>query len=394
MERCIFCPNELDKYTALEHILPNALGGRKTTRKAICSDCNNKFGSSIDKSLTSQVEIIRNLLQLQSGSGKKPPMLRNIQSGENTVHFRNDGTPELVDKPFTEEPQDDGTTVVSVKARSEEELRKVIPHIAAKFGLSIEEVKDRIEASNASVISQPIDRVHHRIVFGGEEALRSITKSCLVLWSSLVGSEELRSSAYDDAREFVITGNAHFNDSRIQLDSRHLPIEEGLTSQFGDIFNLLYLRSNSAGRLVGHFTMFNAVSWQIILADSGAVPDLCIGLVSNPFRPEDWSDAIANELEIDFDWLNSPTFNDFQRAQERLNTIIGLYVERARSSEISRIVDGVCNRRGLSEDDPIPSEILDEMVNEISDQSAHFALRLRHERPLTPSEIRAILTRE
>src|SRR3954454_10963210 len=48
---CIFCDNELTPNTKAEHILLNALGGRKTTRRVICSDCNERFGQTIDKSL-------------------------------------------------------------------------------------------------------------------------------------------------------------------------------------------------------------------------------------------------------------------------------------------------------------------------------------------------------
>ena len=93
MVRCIFCLNELTDNTQPEHILPNALDGRKTTRRVISSDCDNVFGGSIDKCLTSQVKIIRNLLQLESGTGEAAPMLRNVQSGTDTVNFSNDVTP-------------------------------------------------------------------------------------------------------------------------------------------------------------------------------------------------------------------------------------------------------------------------------------------------------------
>jgi hypothetical protein len=66
---CLFCPAELDETTKPEHILLNALGGRKTTTGAICSACNNKFGRTIDDVLTSQITALRNLLQLESGTG-------------------------------------------------------------------------------------------------------------------------------------------------------------------------------------------------------------------------------------------------------------------------------------------------------------------------------------
>ena len=79
MTLCLFCPAELDETTKPEHILLNALGGQKTTTGAICSACNNKFGGTIDNVLTSQVIALRNLLQLESGTGNPAPALKNVQ---------------------------------------------------------------------------------------------------------------------------------------------------------------------------------------------------------------------------------------------------------------------------------------------------------------------------
>jgi poly-gamma-glutamate capsule biosynthesis protein CapA/YwtB (metallophosphatase superfamily) len=66
MALCLFCDSGLNEASTPEHILHNALRGRKTTRHAICSAHNNAFGETIDDALASQVIAIRNLLQLKS----------------------------------------------------------------------------------------------------------------------------------------------------------------------------------------------------------------------------------------------------------------------------------------------------------------------------------------
>ena len=73
---CIFCGTPLDRTTKPEHILHDALCGRKTTRRVVCSGCNNRFGGSIDKVLAEQFGAVRTLLQLRSGTGALPPMLK------------------------------------------------------------------------------------------------------------------------------------------------------------------------------------------------------------------------------------------------------------------------------------------------------------------------------
>jgi HNH endonuclease len=91
MPKCIFCENELTPDTTPEHVLLSALGGRMTTKKAICSEHNNAFGGTIDRALAAQVEAIRNHLQLQSGTKKPPPPLKNLTAGSEKISIGSDG---------------------------------------------------------------------------------------------------------------------------------------------------------------------------------------------------------------------------------------------------------------------------------------------------------------
>src|ERR1700722_11666968 len=98
---CIFCDNALGKDTKPEHILLSALGGRKTTKRVICSKHNEGFGGTIDDALAQQVSFLRNQLQLESGTRKPPPGLGRVKAGKETVEIKSDGTPKLIAKPFT-----------------------------------------------------------------------------------------------------------------------------------------------------------------------------------------------------------------------------------------------------------------------------------------------------
>src|SRR5580698_9404399 len=96
MDWCIFGEHVLDEHTAPEHVMHDAFGGRKKTTRVICTDCNNTFGGGIDKVLTGQFEIIRNLFQMKSGSGGTAPMLRKVKAGSQTINVHGDGDLELV----------------------------------------------------------------------------------------------------------------------------------------------------------------------------------------------------------------------------------------------------------------------------------------------------------
>ena len=93
--KCIFCEAELFPATKPEHILLAALGGKKTSRRIVCSECNNDLGSVVDKELTDQVAFVRSLLRLQSGDGSPAPMRKKVKAGDDVINVLGDGTLEL-----------------------------------------------------------------------------------------------------------------------------------------------------------------------------------------------------------------------------------------------------------------------------------------------------------
>jgi hypothetical protein len=236
--------------------------------------------------------------------------------------------------------------------------------------------------------------VHHSLSFGGPLAVRSAAKSCLVLWATAVGNEEVKSSPYDDARRFVVSDDDAFNLARVHLDSRYLPQTDELQRRFGKFFNLIYVKSNGAGRVIAHFTLYNIVSWQIVVAESGGTPNTRIGLASNPLDPAVWSDSIADEIDIDFAWLDSPDYSDdFVRARERLTNAMIYHFESEGPRERNRIADEVFEKHGIvSDDEPIADpELLKKIVWDLSHRLASHALNLPHVETLTGEEIVARL---
>jgi hypothetical protein len=394
MLKCIFCDNELTEDTRPEHILLNALGGRKTTRRVDCSECNGRFGSTIDDEVGKQVAVLRNALELDSGTGRPPPMLRNIQSGNDIINLMNDGTPELVAKPFAVQKFEDGRFELQITAKSVEEIAPYIKHIAAQLGCTEEQLLEILKSTTGSYIERRPDTVHHALGFGGPLAVRSAAKSALVLWATLVGNDEVRSPLYAAARRFIVEGGEVFNLARAHLDSRYLPHSDELQRQFGKFFNLIYVRSDEKGRVMAHFTLYNVISWHIVLAETGGTLNARIALVSNPLEPAVWSDTIADEIDIDFAWLDSPDYTDeFKRAQERLVATIQHHVETQREREINRIVADVFKKHGIvDEHQPVTDPLLQQKITaEITHRLALHAIGLPYVESVTGEEIVARL---
>jgi hypothetical protein len=391
---CIFCDAELGPDTKPEHILLNALGGRRTTRRVICSEHNNDFGGGIDNALAEQVEVLRNQLQLASGTGKSPPALRNIRAGAECINIGNDGTPRLVKAPFTVTDLSDGKFNVEIHASAPEDIKKMLPHLAARLRMSEEEVIRQItQNGQASLIEKRPGGIHHHISLGGEEALRSVSKSCLVMFSTVVGNDAVRAAPFDAVRAFVLQGSPGFNE-RIQIDSREVPEIEEFKKQFGPFFNLIYVRSNEAGRVIGHFTIYNTLSWQIVLAESGAPRNATAALASNPIDPATWEGDAAKLPDISFAWLDEAERTyEIERARDRLVSMAQHHTISARETEIGRICDDVFAKHGVTNDDQAVTDPAVQMAitSEIAQRLAAHALRIPHEQKLSSEEIEAML---
>ena len=269
------------------------------TRDADCSACNERFGGTIDSTLAAQVITLRNTMQLRSGSGDLPPGLPKVKAGNQVVRIESDGTIRLRGKPFSIDNRADGGWDLEIRANSEAHLQSLMPGIATQLGISLDSLRTQI-LSTGTVMEQRsyLDEVGQHLGFGGPDALRSITKSALVLWSSLVGNEEVRSDPYEAARSFVTNGDKDFNLESTCLDTRKLPFENEAKAAFGPLFNLLYICSDDIGRVIGHFTLYNFIGWRFILAEHGGSRDLRVALISNPENPSHWSSEAAAKFDF------------------------------------------------------------------------------------------------
>jgi hypothetical protein len=65
--------------------------------------------------------------------------------------------------------------------------------------------------------------------------MRSAAKSCLVLWATLVGNEEVKGSRYDSVRRFINGEYDEFLSKHTELDSRYYEKSDEIKSSFGGL---------------------------------------------------------------------------------------------------------------------------------------------------------------
>jgi hypothetical protein len=392
---CIFCPNELGQTTKPEHFLLNGLGGRKASRRITCSSCNGAFGDTIDKDLLETVEPLRNMLRLPAGDGDAPPPLKGLQTADGIANFASDGSPRLRAKPFTINKRQDGNIDLQIMAQSEEELAWCVPHIAAKLKCSEEQIWDVIAASTGTIISKRPAPVHFFFPFGRPGTLRCVTKMCLELWTTIAGNDAVRAVPYDAAREFVLHGGEAFARDRLALDSRLIPDDDALKARFGKLFNLIYIASDERGKVIGHFTLYNIVGWRVVLAETGGLPNAKVALISNPSDPRVWSDSIADDININFSWLDtSEDTGDVERARARIIAVAQHYFQTTQPLELGRIIARVFDRQGFVKDEPVPpldATAAHKIARDISERAVASIFNRPHEEKLSGDKLRSFL---
>ena len=68
----------------------------------------------------------------------------------------------------------------------------------------------------------------------------------------------------------------------------------------------MHVQSDAAGCVVGHFTLYNLIAFQAVLAPVGGTPNSNVTLLSNAEKPAVWSKTV--DLDLSFAWLAAPAY--------------------------------------------------------------------------------------
>ena len=172
---CALCNSVLTENNKTEeHIIPNAIGGRRTISNFICAPCNKSTGDDWDVELAKQLNPLSLFFGIKRDRKKAPSQIFETTGGDK-VELHCDGTMNPSKPSYSVEDLGNGVHI-KINARSMDELKTMIPK--RKYPqIDIEEVM-----SNASEDSYyNSDSLHFNLKFGGHDAGRSIVKSVIAL---------------------------------------------------------------------------------------------------------------------------------------------------------------------------------------------------------------------
>ena len=173
---CILCDVSITRANdSNEHIIPNAIGGKKVIRGYVCKDCNSSSGYSWDAELAAQLNPLCVLLNIRRSRGSVPPM-SVVSSGGQKLIVGADGN---ISVPMHVTQQRDGNRMqMQIRAKSRTQLRQKLEEIERKY--------PQVDAEQA--LEQVIETsgymhevMQMELSLGGEVAGQSIVKSAMAL---------------------------------------------------------------------------------------------------------------------------------------------------------------------------------------------------------------------
>ena len=175
---CVLCDVVINRENdSNEHIIPNAIGGKKVVRAFICRNCNSTSGHAWDTELVKQLHPLCVLLNIQRSRGVVPKL--SVKSSKGRTLIVSADRHITVPTQFIEQ-RDGERTHIQINTSSTAELRKKIFEIARKYP----QVDAEKVFQQAKVTSGYIDEpTYIKLSFGGERAGRSIVKSAMALIS-------------------------------------------------------------------------------------------------------------------------------------------------------------------------------------------------------------------
>ncbi len=192
---CILCKIILsDANNSSEHLILNAIGGRKKVRGVMCVKCNNQKGSTWDSALSQQLNPWNLIFQISRERGKSPARNFDTISGKK-IRLHYDGKVTLP-RPSVENDRDKG---IKIKASSMSEAKKIMKNLIRKY--------KNIRPDDFSLKEESLflkDPLIFRGVFAGNDAIKSLIKSAIVL----AVENKIDPECCKNAIDYLMTENA------------------------------------------------------------------------------------------------------------------------------------------------------------------------------------------
>lgn len=384
---CIFCQSILNATTKPEHIIPNSIGGRVTSRTIVCSDCNHEMGKQIDEPFADDFKVIRNQLNIKTGSGQPPPTLRKVATNQGMVDILPGGVPQT-SSPLIEPAQNGkGFAIKSHPDRwFELLLHQLYRHgyrpgdDIQRWNLAANSERFFVDGDDGFVIS-----------FGSLEHLRAIAKmafeSFAIRWCV-----EAHDPRLDQVRTFVRHGG---QSSCVMWDYENRPSLPFQSVELGPAYHSVFVWSMGPGEpLAAAVTLFGGYCWTVELAKEWWENPFAYAHAVNPLTESIVGNHRVVETipgpRLDPNWANKrqPAVEAVRNHSANLFTLwYEMQKDKHLRSMIHRVVNQVMEREGWTDGEPWRDEMGFMLADPFATEYVRFKTRSPHMEPLNTDHL-------
>jgi hypothetical protein len=364
--KCAYCEVDLNpENNSREHIIQNAIGGRKEVSNVFCRHCNSTFGNRWDSEAAEQLHFLSLKLQIVRDDGEVPARYYQTMSG-NRVRLHPDGHISLPpQKPAVTEK--DGKVHIQITAPDRTKATEALKGQRRRYPkLDVHAAMDSM-AYNETYLDDPIAGT---LQFQGHGPYRSAVKSAL----TLAVSAGIRSQECERALQYLkpdgefCFGFYYRNDLIVNR-----PLDR--------VFHCVAIKGDPGiGKLVGYVELFSVYRFVIALSENYNGPEIAANYSIDPTTGE------ALDLEFDLNFSEE----EFRFAVDNMDEtaltarfqathrVIGFIQRRSFEREQERVArrawDGTFKTLGVEPGQPMTREIAVAMSREITDRMLPFLL--------------------
>jgi hypothetical protein len=369
MACCALCDTPIDAGNdSREHLIPNAIGGRRKVPGVLCVACNSKAGDSWDAALARQLNPLSLLFGIARERGEPPSQdFKTVGGQELRLHA--DGTAQPSRPTYQERPTEDGVHIHLV-ARDLPEAKRLLKGVARKYP----QVGPSVPLAQARQVTTYIDdHLHVTLSLGGPLAGRSLVKSALCL----AVHHGVDAGACDHARAYLRSDDApacfgyyYARDLVLQRPAR-------------TVFHCVAVKGSAAsGLLLGYLEFYGVLRVVVCLSDRYAGSEVSACQAINPLTGEELALAVdlsltKADVEAAFRYECIPP-GSIERALESVLPIaMTASYEREKERVLEKATRFAFANCGAAPGDTLTREHLDKLSRLMAEKIAPFLAHVR-----------------
>lgn len=364
--QCVLCGSNITAdNNSREHIIQQAIGGRKEVPNVLCRTCNSTTGNQWDSAAANQLRFLSLKLQIIRQDGDVPPEDFPAMDGR-PVRLHPDGH-------LTRPPQrpvvteQNGQVHIQISAPNRREAVKALEGQKRRYP------KLDIEAGLAAMVYQETylqAPIHATLHFGDDASYRSVVKSAL----TLAVASGIQPQSCERAVQYLRPGGDFCFGYYYKRDLI-------VACPAGRVFHCVAIKADpSLGKLIGYVELFSAYRFVICLSESYRGPQIENSYTIDPMTGETLDLAFdltftAEEFQYAVENQDDTSYAAMTAAIER---VLALAVDRSFKREESRVFrrayETTLRKLNLKPGDPMTREIAEAMSQEITRQILPFML--------------------